>query len=383
MASSDNASSFNMWFLFLETVGRIIEMYLQKVVSPLLRLHDKFYFKLNKVLRAVHDKYDEKIPLWYTANLITYARTTLIVPCLQLLSWGYVWIPSLIVLVVDFGDFLDGVVARYWVDKRPKTEEMKKDEPIPSWVIARRNSTYGGFVDAICDKAFVVPCWIFLLSTVEGGALPNIKQIILWCLILTEVTSGCIRFKAFYTSQGTAPPAVKGLDFSNSAVKADGIGKVKQTFEMVGTSLFMLPYLSVLGVAFLFLAVPLAYESVIRKITKRVIYVQYGNEFNHTTLKFWMLAKSLGSILIVGVPGSTESVEFLNAAASISVDYVIADAPSKVDVPFLRKHSIDYFVTDNTELASESVLSQKMCLVIGDDGTTAKAAVFKAEVERM
>ena len=30
------------------------------------------------------------------------------------------------IIFVDFGDFLDGVVARYWVDKR-KEEKAKKD----------------------------------------------------------------------------------------------------------------------------------------------------------------------------------------------------------------------------------------------------------------
>ena len=33
---------------------------------------------------------------------------------------------SLTIIFVDFGDFLDGVVARYWVDKR-KEEKAKKD----------------------------------------------------------------------------------------------------------------------------------------------------------------------------------------------------------------------------------------------------------------
>lgn len=43
-----------------------------------------------------------------------------------MLSWRW-WVPvSLTIIFVDFGDFLDGVVARYWVDKR-KEEKAKKD----------------------------------------------------------------------------------------------------------------------------------------------------------------------------------------------------------------------------------------------------------------
>lgn len=380
----DQASRLNLPLLLLENVDRSIEVYLRKVISPFLRLHESFYFELNRVLRGVLDKYDGKIPLWFTANFITYARTLFIVPCLQLLAWDYVWIPSLIVIFVDFGDFLDGVVARYWIDKRPPTEDAKKDEPVSSWITTRRNSTYGGFIDAVCDKVFVVPCWIYSLSIIEGAMFANIQHIILWCLILAEVASGSIRFKAFYTAQAVAAPAVQGLDFTNSAVKADHVGKAKQTFEMVGTTLIMLPYVNVLGLACLFLAVPLAYESVRRKITKRVIYVKYeGGDFSHKTLKFWMLAKGLGSKLIVGVSGGKDTVEFLNAAACVSVDAVIPDVPAKVEVSFLRKHNIDFFATYKAEPASEAVLSQNLCLLISEDGTTARAATVKPEIERM
>ena len=43
-----------------------------------------------------------------------------------MLSWRW-WVPvSLTIILVDFGDFLDGVVARFWVDKK-KEEKAKKD----------------------------------------------------------------------------------------------------------------------------------------------------------------------------------------------------------------------------------------------------------------
>jgi phosphatidylglycerophosphate synthase len=148
-------------------------------------------------------------------------------------------LPSLIILGVDFGDFLDGVVARYWLDQSwidsvgkdieddqtDSTGKKKKDEEEPvvdkeSWIVAQRHQTYGGFIDAVCDKAFLIPCWISLLSCVPGSEYMRIVQyIVLWCLILTETVSGCIRFKAYYTSNGIAAPSVKGLDFSTSAVK--------------------------------------------------------------------------------------------------------------------------------------------------------------------
>jgi hypothetical protein len=81
------------------------------------------------ILRAMIDL---KTPLLLSAllcvaaNFITYLRTALIIPTLCMLSWRW-WVPaSLTIILVDFGDFLDGVVARYWVDKK-KEEKAKKD----------------------------------------------------------------------------------------------------------------------------------------------------------------------------------------------------------------------------------------------------------------
>jgi len=48
----------------------------------------------------------------------------------------------------------------------------------------------------------------------------------------------------------------------------------KETFEMVGTSLLVLPRFGIIGLAFLSSSVPLAYESVRQKITNRVMYVE-------------------------------------------------------------------------------------------------------------
>lgn len=91
---------------------------------------------------------------------------------------------------------------------------------LTSWAISHRNRTYGGFVDAVCDKAFVVPCWISLLGTVPSSGSFRITQcIVLWCLILAETASACIRFRAFFTASGIPAPPVVGLDFSTSAVK--------------------------------------------------------------------------------------------------------------------------------------------------------------------
>jgi phosphatidylglycerophosphate synthase len=102
------------------------------------------------------------------------------------------------------------------------TEVVTTGSPhaLTSWAISHRNRTYGGFVDAVCDKAFVVPCWIALMGTVPSSGHLRITQcIVLWCLILAETASACIRFRAFFTASGIPAPSVEGLDFSTSAVK--------------------------------------------------------------------------------------------------------------------------------------------------------------------
>lgn len=241
-----------------------------------------------------------------------------------------------------------------------------------SWIQSHRNRTYGGFVDAVCDKAYVVPLWIILLTTVPSSRhLKAVQYLTLIILILAECSSGCVRFQAYFTSGGVSAPPVEGFDFSSSAVKADHVGKAKQTFEMVGTALFIMPWTRYFGLPFLLLALPLAYESVRRKVKKRVIYVD-GNvqTFDHKTLKFWAQAKALGSILIVGIPGAKTTDMVLNACASSTVDEVIAEAPVKADLMFLEKQGIDFVVVapGQQKFVTDEVISAERCLALGDEG---------------
>jgi glycerol-3-phosphate cytidylyltransferase-like family protein len=225
----------------------------------------------------------------------------------------------------------------------------------------------------VCDKAFVVPCWIILLHKIPTTSyLKWVQYFCLFWLILAEVASGCIRFRAFYTPTGVATPKVEGFDFSTSAVKADHVGKAKQTFEMVGTALYIIPLTTYLGLVLLFFSVPLAYESVRRKVKKRVIYVHSdgAEAFDHKTIKFWMQAKGMGSKLIVGVTDPKKADMILNACSTACVDEVIADAPVKADRKFLEEYDIDYVLSlsAQTQFVTDEVVRTDCCLVIGDDG---------------
>ena len=227
----------------------------------------------------------------------------------------------------------------------------------------------------------MIPTWIILISTIPlSSCLKIVQYVCLLWLILAEVASGCIRFEAYYTSGGVPAPKVDGLDFSTSAVKADHVGKAKQTFEMVGTALFMIPWFRYLGLPLLLLAMPLAYESVRRKVKKRVLYVSGDTPFDHKTIKFWMQTKAMGSGLVVGIPGEKKTDMVLNACSCSCVDEVIAEAPSKVDLMFLEKLGIDYVISlaGQTQFVTDEVINENRCLVIGEDSV---ARPVKAKTE--
>jgi phosphatidylglycerophosphate synthase len=395
----------NIFQPFFDIIDSIVEIYLATVIKPFLVFHEKFYNKLNHQLRDLLDSNSDRIPTWFTANFITYFRTLLIIPCLMLLVNGYYISSAIIVLSVDFGDFLDGVVARYWVDKKKEQQnkmgmnkytlsDESEFEPstessslVTSWLTNQNNRAYGGFIDAVCDKVFVVPCWIYLLSTVPSSSIGLywLQYIVLWCLILTEVSSGTIRFRAYFTLGTVATPKVQGLNFSSSAVKADHIGKAKQTFEMLGTTFYVLPSIfRSVGLLLLTAAVPLAYESVRRKIVKRVIYVDGTVEhLDSNVLKFWTQAKGMGSKLIVGISnGDNYKDMVLNACCVEKVDAVVTAAPEKITLSFMKKYGIDFVVCKAGQTpVSNEVLSARMCLIISEDDAIATVLESKGGKE--
>ena len=127
-------------------VDSIVELYLGTIIKPFLSLHETFYAALNKALRKLLDDNRAKIPEWFTANWITYARTVLVVPTILVLSWDYTFLPSFLVIFVDFGDFLDGVVARFWVDvKKEIAAKLSEKEKAPSPAMSDDES-YGKLV---------------------------------------------------------------------------------------------------------------------------------------------------------------------------------------------------------------------------------------------
>lgn len=131
-------------------IDTIIEFYLGSFIKPFLSVHEVFYSALNKVLRKALDDNKQKIPVWFTANFITYFRTALVIPTLLLLAWDFRILSASIVILVDFGDFLDGVVARFWVDAfNEQNAEDKKRERSSSPTTSDSDS-FGKHPQSIC-----------------------------------------------------------------------------------------------------------------------------------------------------------------------------------------------------------------------------------------
>ncbi len=320
-----------------------LDLVLPLIVTPLIEHHEAFYGWLNVSINNVLEK--RGLPRWCSANFVTFARTALIVPTLYL--WGYNWslVPALLVLLNDFLDFLDGVIARYW-NKKIDSDTIAGVLSTDSHVTRRLKRDYGAYVDAVLDKCFVVPFWIFSLSVLSDS---TIAFIVLWPLILMESASAFVRTTSYVLAQGVQAPA--GLVEDSSAIKASHVGKTKQTLQMVGSSLlvfhWLIPYV---GLFVLVVSELLAFESIRRKLRRRVVYVMCSTSpMNFETVRFFQQARSLGTALVVGLTTeSDDDTTYKQRREEVlllsSVTACIDDAPraDEVDLEWVEKARIDY-----------------------------------------
>jgi len=119
-------SEAHLLVTIFDLIDAVVELYLGRVIRPFVKVHEKFYSGLNVVLRSALD--NNPVPSWFTANFITYFRTALVVPTLLLVANRHCVAAAAICIAVDFGDFLDGVVARYWVDEKKKLQQASEKE---------------------------------------------------------------------------------------------------------------------------------------------------------------------------------------------------------------------------------------------------------------
>jgi phosphatidylglycerophosphate synthase len=291
----------------LDLLDRATELCLGFVFQPnvVKQYDDTFSGIVDPALRSILNDHKSKIPPWFTANHITYTRTILVLPWLLSVACGHTIFPCILVILVDFGDVLDGIVARFLMDFKLGQDDDEKDDvmetsskdndstpscppsPSPSddesfgtcsggshgkkesvvflsittsiltwswsmfclvsflevvstgsphsmtsWVILHRNRKYGVFIDSICDKVFIIPCWIALLSTIakESGRLPWLQYLVLTGLIVVECAAGVLIFRDYYTAGISAPKLVDGSELTTrNTVKVRKLGSLSRT----------------------------------------------------------------------------------------------------------------------------------------------------------
>uniref|UniRef100_A0A7S3P4Q0 Uncharacterized protein n=2 Tax=Amphora coffeiformis TaxID=265554 RepID=A0A7S3P4Q0_9STRA len=256
---------------------------------------------------------------------------------------------------------------------------------MPSWARMHRARIFTSFASAMVDRAFAITCWISLLHLIPStGQLHVLQYLTMTTLVVMEGVNGCNSFYKFLTTHLVSPPHTEDIDFSNSPINVVQLRKTKQTFEFVGMALFILPFTRYLGLALVALALPMEYELGREQTRKRVLYyAETGKSFDHQTLKGWMQMKSLASKLIVGVSRRDAMDMVMNACAANTVDEVIVEAPTKVDLLFLEKKGIDFVITSpgQSNVVTDEVVIANRVLILGEHGhlrrVQAKPAVHK------
>jgi hypothetical protein len=114
----------------LDLLDRATELCLGFVFQPHVVKHydDAFSGIVDPALRSILNDHKSQIPPWFTANNITYTRTILVLPWLLLVACGHSILPCILVILVDFGDVLDGIVARFWMDFKLGQDDEEKDD---------------------------------------------------------------------------------------------------------------------------------------------------------------------------------------------------------------------------------------------------------------
>lgn len=418
------------------------------IIEHIMNIRQQLNSNLDTKIQNILDQYPSITSSWFlTPIFIIYFRTLLIIPCLIGLVYKQYILASFIVSLVDLTHYLsDIIVAKHGSSSDQHQQQKQKQQQhhqgevrkgarrvssrsdrtmeIPSLRSIHLSNSYNEFIDTICEKIFFIPCWIHFLSNIPQTTrqrenlvffFTTQQYIIFWCLILIELLLGYYQIRTYYSSSFglKAPENIVGRGWrkhndSKNSVKVEEIAKAKQTRQMIGTALFILPsyFLKYLGLCLLCAAIPPAHELIKHQAPyakKCVIYVQVDEGsstiFTPEILRFWIRAKAIGSKLMVGIPNNgvnttttttttTTTNALIETVKCISyVDSVLTPVPSQqqhVDIAFLESHGIDYVacLEENEEeekttnspqvvqfFPSNEVIEVRRCILIGKDGT--------------
>lgn len=254
--------------------------FLLKCLEPLLFLlvdgYDKYvYNPLQEWLSPLVQRVPREVTVGevkvtvFTANIVSWARTVLVIPIAFCLRYHLNWVGCILVLLHDFLDHLDGIVAK--VQRRVYGNV---DDPL-----------LGGFMDAFCDKIVnVLALWSVLMVT-DFGHMTGM-QLLLYltpiCLVIGfECILGVVRVQDYFYSyylRELKREEDTAYSSSGQATAAVMEGKLKEKLESMGIAFLCLAQSSpvlmnsisgISGVVCLFLSIRLAHASLSRKLDAR------------------------------------------------------------------------------------------------------------------
>jgi len=227
----------------------MVQWYDQYIYTPVQVVSTPFVEKIPRSITIYGTEYTV-----FSANIVTYSRTLLIIPIAICLKMNYFMMAFSLVLFHDYLDHLDGIVAK--VHKKYGYQDDPK---------------LGSFLDAFCDKIVIcTTLWSILLLT-QYHDMTNLGTILflgISCTImLYEVILGIVRIQDYYASSSN----------ESRYLAANMEGKLKEKLETIGLACLCLSMPAPLesnaglfGLVSLFLATHLAHKSLLHKLKGRM-----------------------------------------------------------------------------------------------------------------
>ncbi|XP_025076132.1 uncharacterized protein LOC112553248 isoform X2 [Pomacea canaliculata] len=241
-------------FLLVSCYDDYVYSPLQAWLSPLVQ----------RVPREV--KLGDRMVTVFTANIVSWARTGLVIPIACALKYQLHWTGCLLIVLHDFLDHVDGIVAK--VHRRV---HGNVDDPL-----------LGGFMDAFCDKIVnVLTLWSVLMVTdFSHMTWPHLFLYVTPCAVIIgyEFTLGVVRVQDYFYSYYMREFKQNDDGASSESTAAVMEGKLKEKLESMGlaflclaqgTPVIMRSVSGVAGIACLILSVRLAHASLARKLSAR------------------------------------------------------------------------------------------------------------------
>nr|XP_022286511.1 uncharacterized protein LOC111099500 [Crassostrea virginica] len=254
-------------------VGGLVLRFIEFFLFRLMDLYDKLvYTPLQTSLLPVvcqiprTANWRNKTYTVFTANIVSYSRTLLVIPIAMCLKYQYHVAAFSLVIIHDFLDHVDGIVA-----KAHRQMFGQIDDPL-----------LGGFMDAFCDKIVnVLALWSVLMVT-DFGTFSWTEFCLYFgacgIIIVYEFILGVVRVQDYFAAYYDRLHGKSEDKAHKGSIAAVMEGKLKEKLESMGIACLCLAQANfcaasstsgMLGIICLLLSVRLAHASLQHKLNSR------------------------------------------------------------------------------------------------------------------